>query len=127
MKIDFLSNGTWRSLTAAAKSARKPALVAVAYFGKGASKLLPLPGGSRLVVDASEDSVKTGKTHPRDLKRLQKRGVVIYSHSSLHAKVYAFDGYVFVGSANASNRRSGRRSQRGALDRRTMANKLHLP
>jgi hypothetical protein len=37
------------------------------------------PAGSRLVVDASEGAVKSGQTHPADLKRFQKRGVVINS------------------------------------------------
>jgi hypothetical protein len=107
MKIQFVTDGVWKSLTASAKAARKPALVAVAYLGQGASKLLPLPAGSRLVVDASKGAVKSGQTHPADLKRLQKRGVVIYSYPSLHAKVYAFDGFAFIGSANASNRSAG--------------------
>ncbi|UPT99437.1 hypothetical protein J4G48_0015895 [Bradyrhizobium barranii subsp. apii] len=44
-KSQFVSKGAWKLLTAGAKSARKPALAAVAYFGKGASKLLPLPSG----------------------------------------------------------------------------------
>lgn len=107
MKTQFVTKGIWKSLTAAAKSARKPSLVAVAYLGQGASKLLPLRAGSRLVVDASEGAVKSGQTHPADLRKLQKRGVVLYSYPSLHAKVYAFDGFAFVGSANASNRSSG--------------------
>jgi hypothetical protein len=107
MKTQFVTRGIWKSLTASAKAARKPAFVAVAYFGQGASKLLPLGAGSRLIVDASENAVKSGQTHPADLKKLQSSGVVIYSYASLHAKVYAFDGFAFVGSANASNRSSG--------------------
>jgi PLD-like domain len=68
MKIQFVTGGIWKSLTASAKAARKPSLVAVAYFGQGASKLLPLRTGSRLVVDASEGAVKSCQTHPADLK-----------------------------------------------------------
>src|SRR6266478_5228908 len=101
MTAQFITRGVWKSITASAKAARKPALVAVAYFGQGASKLMPLPAGSRLVIDASEGAVKSGQTHPADLIRLQKRGVVIYSYPLLHAKVYAFDGFAFVGSARA--------------------------
>jgi phosphatidylserine/phosphatidylglycerophosphate/cardiolipin synthase-like enzyme len=78
MTAQFITRGVWKSITASAKAARKPALVAVAYFGQGASKLMRLPAGSRLVVDASEGAVKSGQTHPADLIRLQKRGVVIY-------------------------------------------------
>src|ERR1700738_4827401 len=107
MKTQFVTHDVWKSLTTSAKAARKPSLVAVAYFGQGASKLLPLRAGSRLVVDASEGAVKCGQTHPADLKKLQKRGVVIYSYQSLHAKVYAFESFAFIGSANASNRSSG--------------------
>jgi hypothetical protein len=80
MKTDFVSKGVWKAITSAAKRSRKPALVAVAYFAKGASKLLPLAPNSRLVVDASEGAVKSSQTCPADLKRLQKRGVVIYSY-----------------------------------------------
>jgi hypothetical protein len=107
MKSQFVSDGVWKVLTSAAKS-RKPALVAVAYFAQGASKLLALAPNSRLVVDASDGAVKSGQTCPTDLRRLQKRGVVIYSYPDLHAKVYAFDGLAFVGSANASNSSSSR-------------------
>jgi hypothetical protein len=78
MKTQFVTHDIWKSLTASAKAARKPSFVAVAYFGQGASKLLPLLAGSRLVVDASENAVKSGQTHPADLKKLQMRGVVIY-------------------------------------------------
>jgi PLD-like domain len=104
VKSRFISNDIWRSLTKSTKTARKPAFVAVAYFGKGASKLLPLPPGSHLVVDASEHAVKKGQTHPADLKMLQERGVVVFSSPSLHAKVYVFENLAIVGSANASNR-----------------------
>jgi hypothetical protein len=74
MTAQFITRGVWKSITASAKAARKPALVAVAYFGQGASKLMPLPAGSRLVVDASEGAVKSGQTLPADLVRIQKRG-----------------------------------------------------
>ncbi|ACE99669.1 hypothetical protein Rpal_1127 [Rhodopseudomonas palustris TIE-1] len=102
----FVSKGAWKLLTASAKSARRPALAAVAYFGKGASKLLPLPSGSHLVVDASEHAVKKGQTHPKDLKRLQREGVVIFSSPSLHAKVFIFGNVAFIGSTNVSKRSS---------------------
>lgn len=106
MTSQFVSKGAWKLMTARAKSARKPALAAVAYFGKGASKLLPLPSGSHLVVDASEHAVKNGQTHPKDLKYLQKSGVVIFSRSSLHAKVFIFGNEAFIGSTNVSKRSS---------------------
>jgi hypothetical protein len=106
-KNHLLTNGIWKSITSAAKNSRKPSYVAVAYFGQGASKLLPLRTNSRLVVDASDNAVKGGQTHPADLKHLQKRGVVIYSVANLHAKIYVFDSSAFVGSANVSNNSAG--------------------
>lgn len=69
----------WKSLTSSANKSRKTAFVAVAYFGKGASKLLPLRANSHLVVDASENAVRSGQTCPSELKRLQSKGVIIYS------------------------------------------------
>jgi len=102
--IEFASGNIWTALRAAARRSTRPAAVAVAYFGKGASKHLPLPAGSRLVVDATESAVKSGQTCPAELKRLLlKRGVIVYSVGNLHAKVFVLGSTAFVGSANASN------------------------
>jgi hypothetical protein len=103
----FVTNRIWKSISTAAKRADAPVYAAVAYFGKGASKLLPLPTNSRLVVDASFAAVKNGQTCPADLRAMQKRGVRIYSILNLHAKVYVFGGFAFIGSANASNHSAG--------------------
>jgi hypothetical protein len=65
MTIALLTKNIWRTLTAATQTRTKPA-VAVAYFGQGAAGLLPLPSGSRLVVDASEGAVKSGQTCPAE-------------------------------------------------------------
>lgn len=99
----LVTGRVWSHITAEARRRREPALVAVAYFGKGASKLLNLPAGSRLVVNASENAVKTGQTHPADLLRLLKRGVQIFSSPLLHGKVYVFGKRAAIGSANTSN------------------------
>jgi len=96
----------WIRLRAAAKKCREEAYVAVAYFSDGAAKLLPLTEGSRLVVDASERAIRSGQTHPSDLKVLVERGVRVFSRQNLHAKVFVFGSQAFVGSANASNRSS---------------------
>jgi hypothetical protein len=74
----------------------------VAYFGKGADKLLPIGRGSCLVVDASDEAVKSGQTCPASLLRLLKKGVRIYSSERLHSKVFVFGRRAFVGSANVS-------------------------
>ena len=100
----FVSQKIWSQLTEAVRTCRQQCAVAVAYFGAGASHLLPLPKGSRLVVDASERAVATGQTCPADLIRLGKRGVAIYSVPNLHAKVFVIGRAAFIGSANVSNR-----------------------
>lgn len=104
MTTEFVDDEIWTRLRRLARTCQRPAFVAVAYFGKGGAKLLPLRQGSRLVVDASELAVKAGLTHPADLLKLQAKGVRVYSVQNLHAKVYVFGGQAFIGSANASNR-----------------------
>jgi len=78
-------------------------MCAVAYFSEGASRLLPLRAGSRLVVDASEASVSGGRTCPADLILLWKRGVRVFSVENLHAKLLVLGSRAYIGSANASN------------------------
>lgn len=100
----FISDNLWEQMTKAARNSRQRCQVAVAYFGAGASDLLPLPVGSSLVVDASDRSVAAGQTCPSDLIRLMKRGVLIYTVANLHAKVFVFGRSAFIGSSNVSNR-----------------------
>ena len=104
MSSELIVDDIWKQLTRAAKATRAPSLAAVAYFGKGASKLLPLCRNSRLIVDASELAVKSGQTCPAELSRLQKTGVRIFSVPNLHAKLFVFGRRLFIGSTNASNR-----------------------
>jgi hypothetical protein len=99
---DLLTTDVWNELSHAAANAREPAHVAVAYFGSGASRLLPLLPSSVLVVDASAAVVKAGGTSPSDLLRMHRQGVRIHSFPNLHAKVYVFSDVAFVGSANVS-------------------------
>ncbi len=98
----LITNDVWATITRAAKKAPTKAHVAVAYFGTGASKLLPLRAGSTLVVDMSESAVKSGQTNPSELLRLIERGVAVYTVPNLHAKVFVIGRRTFVGSANAS-------------------------
>lgn len=103
MSTVFFRQGIWPHLTKAVSDSRQPCAVAVAYFGAGASRLLPLPKGSRLVVDASERSVASGQTCPAELIKLVKRGVAVYSVPNLHAKVFVLGRAAYVGSANVSS------------------------
>jgi hypothetical protein len=100
----FVSEGIWPQLTNAVRKSPTRCVVAVAYFGSGASSLLPLKKGSRLVVDASERAVGSGQTCPADLIRLETKGVKIYSVPNLHAKVFVLGRAAYIGSANVSNR-----------------------
>jgi len=108
LTTELIDEHVWTRLRDAARKCRRSGDVAVAYFGKGASKLLPLRAGSRLVVDASEAAVRSGQTCPDDLLRLLDRGVNVFSYKDLHAKVYVFGNRAFVGSANASHNSSER-------------------
>ena len=100
----LITESPWKKITKAARDAATPSKVAVAYFGKKGDSLLPLIPKSNLVVDASLASVQCGITHPGALRRLRKNGVRIFTLPLLHAKVFAFDTYSFVGSTNASSR-----------------------
>ena len=76
--------------------------VAVAYFGSGASKLLPLKAGSVLVIDMSERAVKSGQTKPSEVSKLLRNGVEVHSVENLHAKVFVAGNRALVGSTNVS-------------------------
>jgi hypothetical protein len=91
----------WKAISEQAKTSQR-ADVAVAFFGKGAARQLPLPAKSRLVVDASEATVRAGATCPAELLLLVTRGVTVHSCNDLHAKVYVFGRTAFIGSANVS-------------------------
>lgn len=97
----------WKVLSHAARKCRVPAYVAVAYVGPNGARQLHLRRGSRLVVDASEHAVKSSQTSPMELLRWLRRGVEVFTRSSLHAKVYVFGREVYVGSANVSERSFG--------------------
>jgi hypothetical protein len=102
MTTIFHFDRPWSRLTAAVRESRVPVHAAVAYYGKGAGRLLPLSKGSRLVVDASEHAVASGQTSPKDLLAAHRKGVRVFSVRNLHAKVFVVGRRAFVGSTNAS-------------------------
>jgi hypothetical protein len=104
MRATLVTGSVWEDITRAARASAARASVAVAYFGNGVSRMLPLVEGSRLVVDASEGAVKSGQTCPQELLKLMSRGVKVFSVPNLHAKVFVLGDRAFVGSANVSNR-----------------------
>lgn len=121
--MSLLTNQVWQALTKASRRRGPPAAVAVAYFGQGAANLLPLRSGSRLVVDASERTVKSGQTCPAELSKLMKRGVRVYTVPNLHAKVFVLGTTAYIGSANVSRYSSGTlvEAMYSTTDRKTIA------
>ena len=99
----------WERITKRVKAAKgraKPAerrvLAAIAYVGVAAPRLLPLKRGDILVCDAEPWRVRAGSTSAHALETFFNRGVRIYSHRELHAKVVVLHRRAFVGSSNAS-------------------------
>ncbi len=98
----FLSNETlWQNLSARIKAARHVD-AAIAYFGQGGARLLPLRKGDRLIVDMSPAIVRAGGTDPREVEKLMLRGVKVFTRRNLHAKTVVSDNSVISGSANVS-------------------------
>ena len=97
----LINKELWQGIQQRAKKARL-VCAAVAYLGKGGGELLPLKKGDKLVVDLSMGAVKQGMTDPREVRRLRKRGVAVFSRGSLHAKFYLMDNVLIAGSANLS-------------------------
>ena len=80
-----------------------PLMVAVAYWGKGATELTGLaerddPAGVRVICD-----LLSGACNPAEVETLARRGVNVRTLDRLHAKVWISGDEVIVGSANASH------------------------
>lgn len=100
--MKLLTDDPWQAITRAVRKSPGKCRVAVAYFGRGASKLLPLKLGSVLVLDFSESAVRAGQVCPDEVLRLLRLGVEVHSVTNLHAKVFVVGQGVFVGSTNVS-------------------------
>jgi hypothetical protein len=100
----FIGFNVWNNLSSETKRHPDECFAAVAYFGEGASKQLPLKKGSTLVVNMSRATVKAGATVPSEVLKLIRRGVDVYHVSNLHAKVFVVANRAYVGSANVSQR-----------------------
>lgn len=98
----FLSNDAlWSELSARVKESSN-VKAAVAYLGRGGADLLPLKKGDTLVVNLGIQTVKQGATSPKEVQRLIKRGVRVFTRSTLHAKFFICNSTLLVGSANVS-------------------------
>lgn len=106
----FVTNQSlWHELQSRVTS-RGPVLATFAYFGDGGADLLPLRKNDRLVVDMSIGAVKQGVTDPYEVRRLVKKGVLVFTRGNLHAKFMIAGGTLIAGSANVS------RNSRNILD-----------
>jgi hypothetical protein len=92
----------WSRLTPHISGSTGRRRAAIAYVSSAAPRLLPLRRGDHLIVNASPRSLRSGVTDPAPLRGWHERGVKVWSHEGLHAKVFAADDVGFVGSANAS-------------------------
>ncbi|MFT5028526.1 MAG: hypothetical protein ACI9VS_000951 [Candidatus Binatia bacterium] len=95
---EVLCHNIWKRVGSLARKARRRK-AAIAYVTKD---LIGFRRNDMLVVDASENAVKSGETDARLLRDLLKRGVQIFSCDSLHAKLLWFDQKALVGSGNLS-------------------------
>ncbi len=92
----------WIRITKRVDETKGRVVAAIAYVAIDAPDLLPLKEGDILVCDAEDASIKAGRTSAEALWKYHKRGVTIYKHRGLHAKVVVLPRAAFVGSANAS-------------------------
>jgi hypothetical protein len=101
-RTTFITNEIlWQTLSNQVKNANHVD-AAIAYFGQGGAKLLPLRKGHRVIVDMSPPTVRAGGTDPREIEKLIRRGVSAYTRRHLHAKLVIADNCVISGSANVS-------------------------
>lgn len=97
--LKVLSRGLWSVITSKSKSAGTRH-AAIAYLGD--SPPISFGSGDVLIVDASDASIKSGRTSAKELQKFHKAGADLWSHQNLHAKVMLLDDWAIVGSANAS-------------------------
>jgi PLD-like domain len=101
--VKFLGNeDTWRVLTVLSKGRNRPLWVAVPYLGNGAGRLLHLKHDDILVIALTEANSRNGGVCPDEICRLREKGVQVFIHSRLHAKVILCGNTAIVGSANLS-------------------------
>jgi hypothetical protein len=101
MKIELLTTSeTAAHLRNELASDAGEALLAVAYWGKGAAKELGFDtrtAPTRVICD-----LWSGLCNPNEIKALLKYGVQIKTRDRFHAKAYRISGGVIIGSSNAS-------------------------
>lgn len=97
--IKVKSHDLWSELERISKNA-KSKRAAIAYVSD--DSVIAFGKGDILVTDASEPSIKFGRTSAKILKKAFKKGAKIYSCDTLHGKTAVFDQLAYIGSANCS-------------------------
>ncbi len=97
--LQVVSDGMWKPVIAKAKQARTRR-AAIAYVGDDPP--IAFGEGDLLVVDASDASIRCGRTSAATLTIFHEAGAQLFSLPSLHAKVMLLDDWAVVGSANDS-------------------------
>src|SRR4051812_817985 len=75
-------------------------VIAVPFWGEGAIKSLGLGTGQKVHVICNLSSNACNPNVIADLKKL--KGVKVFTHPRLHAKIYATKDFCIIGSSNAS-------------------------
>jgi hypothetical protein len=96
------SDDTWKTLRSISRHRNCPLYVATPFLGDGAGKLLHLKRGDVLVVALTIANSRNGSVCPKEIARLQAKGVKVCLSPVLHAKVLLCGRKVVVGSANLS-------------------------
>jgi hypothetical protein len=91
---ELLCESLWEQLAKASKRSHRR-YAAVAYLTT--EKFVRFVEGDLVVVDASDEAIKSQKTSRALLKKLLRRGVRVHHLPKLHAKLIAFETSAFVG------------------------------
>ena len=93
------SEQLWSEIARLAQKTKKK-LAAVAYISD--DEIIKFGERDLLVVDASDEAIKSGRTNARVIKDAFYRNAKIYSNQFLHAKIMLFDSIAVIGSGNIS-------------------------
>lgn len=95
----ILTDNVWKQIASLARACKRRS-AALAYVST--DNYVSFKKGDILVCDASDAAIKSGETSAAILARYYKKGVQLYSRTSLHAKVLVMGSKAILGSSNLS-------------------------
>lgn len=98
-KLLVHSSTLWQKLIELGNDPKLGKIAAVAYVSDNS---INFGEGDTLIVDASDEAIKCGKTSAKVLQEFYNNGADLYSLAGLHAKAIVFGGTAYIGSANLS-------------------------